>query len=61
MGVSILINRFNPYNNLQFNKLQEFHSFGDMLIGSIKPLQAPYLKNFLFARRSEKSFSNTYI
>ncbi len=28
-----------------------------MLIGSIKPLQAPYLKCFLFARRSEKSFS----
>ena len=28
-----------------------------MLIGSIKQLQAPYLKCFLFARRSEKSFS----
>ena len=28
-----------------------------MLIGSIKQLQAPYLKSFLFARRSEKSFS----
>ena len=28
-----------------------------MLIGSIKPLQAPYLKSFLFARSSEKSFS----
>ena len=32
-----------------------------MLIGSIKPLQAPYLKSFLFARRSEKSFSRTEI
>ena len=32
-----------------------------MLIGSIKPLQAPYLKCFLFARRSEKSFSRTEI
>ena len=28
-----------------------------MLIGSIIPLQAPYLKSFLFARSSEKSFS----
>ena len=28
-----------------------------MLIGSIKPLQAPYLKSFLFARSSEESFS----
>ena len=32
-----------------------------MLIGSIKQLQAPYLKSFLFARRSEKSFSLTEI
>ena len=32
-----------------------------MLIGSIKPLQAPYLKCFLFGRRSEKSFSRTDI
>ena len=32
-----------------------------MLIGSIKPLQAPYLKSFLFARRNEKSFSRTEI
>ena len=32
-----------------------------MLIGSIKPLQAPYLKSFLFARRNEKSFSHTWI
>ena len=32
-----------------------------MLIGSIKPLQAPYLKCFLFARRNEKSFSRTKI
>ena len=36
----------NLHNNLQFDKLQEFHSIGDMLIGSIKPLQAPYLKSF---------------
>ena len=32
-----------------------------MLIGSIKPLQAPYLKSFLFARRNEKSFSRIEI
>ena len=32
-----------------------------MLIGSIKQWQAPYLKSFLFARRSEKSFSRTKI
>mgnify|MGYP007091893702 FL=1 len=32
-----------------------------MLIGSIKQLQAPYLKSFLFAHRNEKSFSRTEI
>ena len=40
---------------------KSFYRIGDMLIGSIKPLQAPYLKSFLFARRSEKSFSRIEI
>ena len=46
------------YNSISY---KHFHNIGDMLIGSIKPLQAPYLKSFLFARRSEKSFSRTEI
>ena len=37
-------NRFNPYNSLYFNKLQVFHSFGDMLIGSKIPPQADRIK-----------------
>ena len=40
---------------------KQVYNIGDMLIGSIKPLQAPYLKSFLFARRSEKSFSRIEI
>jgi len=50
--------RITTYNSISY---KNFHSIGDMLIGSIKPLQAPYLKCFLFARRSEKSFSLTEI
>ena len=46
------------YNSINY---KSFYSIGDMLIGSIKPLRAPYLKCFLFARRSEKSFSRTEI
>ena len=46
------------YNSIYY---KNFHSIGDMLIGSIKQLQAPYLKCILFARRSEKSFSRTEI
>ena len=38
-----------------------FYGFSDMLIGSIKQLQAHYLKCLLFARMSEKSFSRTEI
>ena len=34
-------------------RYKHFYYIGDMLIGSIKPLQAPDLKNFSFARRSE--------
>ena len=46
------------YNSISY---KNFHSIGDMLIGSIKPLQAPYMKSFLFARRSEDTFSRTEI
>ena len=44
------------YNSISY---KNSYSTGDMLIGSIKQMQAPYLKSFLFARRSEKSFSST--
>ena len=44
------------YNSISY---KYFYYIGDMLIGSIKQLQAHYLKCFLFARRSEKSFSRT--
>ena len=50
--------RITTYNSISY---KNFHSIGDMLIGSIKQLQAPYLKSFLLARRSEKSFSHTDI
>ena len=48
--------RIITYNSICY---KHFYYIGDMLIGSIKPLQAPYLKSFLLARRSEKSFSHT--
>lgn len=48
--------RIITYNSIRY---KNFHSIGDMLIGSIIQLKAPYLKSFLFARRSEKSFSHT--
>ena len=50
--------RIITYNSTRY---KNFHSIGDMLIGSIKLLQAPYLKSFLFARRSENTFSRTEI
>ena len=50
--------RIITYNSIRY---KHFYYIGDMLIGSIKQLQAPYLKSFLFARRSEKSFSLTEI
>ena len=46
------------YNSIRY---KHFYHIGDMLIGSIKQLQAPYLKCFLFARKGEKSFSRTEI
>ena len=50
--------RIITYNSTRY---KHFYYIGDMLIGSIKQLQAHYLKCFLFSRRSEKSFSRTEI
>ena len=50
----------NPYNNSYLNKLQEFLKYWRYAHWFDKTI-APYLKSFLFARRSEKSFSRTEI